>query len=74
MSNAYPGHQDGTVKHRRKDSTGNSATLDVPFPSVVKQYNKFMGVLIKVTNSLAITGFLAKQKDIFIVFISTSGM
>ena len=35
MSNAYPGHQDGTVR-RSKDSAGASATLDVPLPAVVK--------------------------------------
>ena len=43
MSNAYPGHEDGTVKRRGKDGTGASVTLDVPLPSVVKHYNKFMG-------------------------------
>lgn len=43
MSNAYPGHQDGTAKRRSKDSAGASATLDVPLPAVVKNYNAFMG-------------------------------
>ena len=43
MSNAYPGHQDGTVRRRSKDSAGGSATLDVPLPAVVKNYNAFMG-------------------------------
>ena len=43
MSNAYPGHQDGTVRRRSKDSAGASATLDVPLPAVVKNYNAYMG-------------------------------
>lgn len=43
MSNAYPGHQDGTVKRRSKDSAGASVSLDVPLPAVVKNYNTFMG-------------------------------
>ena len=43
MSNAYPGHQDGTVKRRGKDNAGTPVTLDVPLPAVVKSYNTFMG-------------------------------
>lgn len=43
ISTAHPGHQEGTAKRRSKDSTGQCVTLDVPLPSVVKQYNTFMG-------------------------------
>ena len=43
MSTCYPGHSNGTVKRRVKESTGNSHTMDVPIPMSIQQYNRFMG-------------------------------
>ena len=43
LSTAYPGHQDGTVKRKGRDSTGSHVSLDIPLPAVVKYYNMFMG-------------------------------
>ena len=38
LSNCYPGHAEGTVKRRSKDQA-----LQVPLPSTIKNYNKYMG-------------------------------
>ena len=43
LSTAYPGHQDGTVKRKGKDSAGRHVSLDVALPTAVKYYNMFMG-------------------------------
>lgn len=43
LSTAYPGHADSTTKRRGKDQSGQFASIDVPLPSAIKQYNQFMG-------------------------------
>ena len=43
MSNNYPGNSDGTVKRRGRNGQGHYETLDLPLPSAIKAYNRFMG-------------------------------
>ena len=43
LSNAYPGHSDGTARRASKDTSGSHSVLEVPLPSTIKYYNKFMG-------------------------------
>ena len=43
MSTAYPGHQEGTTNQRGKYSGGRPSLVQVPLPSVVKNYNMYMG-------------------------------
>ena len=43
LSNSYPGHAEGTARRKSKDRAGNHTILDVPLPSAIKHYNRFMG-------------------------------
>ena len=43
VSTAHPGSADGTAQRRIKDTTGVSIVADVPQPSPIKEYNKYMG-------------------------------
>ena len=43
LSSAYPGHSESTTKRRGKDQSGQYATLEVPLPSPIDHYNRFMG-------------------------------
>ena len=43
LSTAYPGHTNSTTKQRGKDQSGQFANINVPLPSAIKQYNRFMG-------------------------------
>ena len=43
VSNNYPGHSDGTIRRRGKDQSGQFQLIDLPLPSSIKAYNKFMG-------------------------------
>ena len=43
LSSAHSGSADGTTKRRVKDTSGHSVVVDVPQPSVIKEYNRFMG-------------------------------
>ena len=42
-SNCYPGHSTETVRRRSKTPSGQFVMRDLPLPSAVSQYNKFMG-------------------------------
>ena len=43
LSNTYPGHSDGTARRASKDTAGSHSVVEVPLPSTIKYYNKFMG-------------------------------
>ena len=43
LTNSYPGHAEGTARRRTKNRDGDHSILDVPYPSAIKYYNKFMG-------------------------------
>ena len=43
LSKSYPGHAEGTVRRKSTDRSGRFSMADVPLPSAIKFYNKFMG-------------------------------
>jgi len=43
LSTRYPGYSENTVKRNSKDSEGRHEKRDVPIPSPVYHYNKYMG-------------------------------
>ena len=43
LSNCYPGHVEGTVRRRSKDQSEQFVATDVPMPSAIRNYNRFMG-------------------------------
>ena len=43
LSTAYPGHAESTAKRRGKDQSGKFTSIEVPLPSAIHGYNKFMG-------------------------------
>ena len=42
-SNSYPGHRDGTTSRRGKNPSGHFEMMEIPLPSPIKAYNKYMG-------------------------------
>lgn len=42
MSNEYPGHSEGTIKRRARDRYGVFQALDLPLPTTIKHYNRFI--------------------------------
>ena len=43
LSTKYPGHSENTVKRNAKDADGHHQKVDVPIPSPIYHYNKYMG-------------------------------
>ena len=43
LSSGHSGSADGRTKRRVKDTNGHSVVVDVPQPSAIKEYNRFMG-------------------------------
>ena len=43
LSTAYTGHAESTAKRRGKDQSGKFTSIEVPLPSAIHNYNKFMG-------------------------------
>ena len=44
LSNVYPGHSDVSVSRRgRNHQSGEYETMDLPLPSPIEYYNRFMG-------------------------------
>ena len=58
LSNKHAGHSESTVSRNSKDSDGHHVKIDVPIPSSIFHYNKYVGgvdtsdQLIKYYNAL----------------------
>ena len=61
MSTCYPGHSTSTVKRHMKESTGHHIK-DVPIPSAIARYNKFMGGVDKSDQFISYNRVLRKTK------------
>lgn len=74
LSNAYPGHSDGTARRASKDTSGSHSVLEVPLPSTIKYYNKFMGGVDKSDQYISYHRILRQTKRywktiFFIIFL-----
>jgi hypothetical protein len=64
MTKGYLGHSTNTVKHHVKDPSGFHQVTDVPIPTAIASYNKFMGGVDKSDQFISHKGYRVLHKTV----------